>query len=242
MFRKKNRIHKYLPFPIKASHREYSMISSSHDDKAFPTKALIDLSLQAIQKASQISLQTISDRMKTPPYYPNIWPGEHYRLLAAFIDTIQPRNVIEIGTEIGMSSLCMKQTLPKNGVITTFDITSWDSYETTLLTEEDFEDKRLVQYTDNLYYFSNVQKHVDILSQADLIFIDATHDGILEEKLMSYFEEIPFNKPPYLIFDDIRVWTMLKMWREIKHPKMDLTSFGHWSGTGIVQWEKKDLK
>lgn len=237
MLKKKNRIHKYLPFPIKASHREYSMIASSHDDTSPPTKMLMDLSLKAIQKAGSISLQEISHRMKLPPYYPDIWPGEHYKLLAAFVEVLKPKQIIEIGTEIGMSALCMKQTLPKDGVLTTFDITSWDSYDTTLLKIEDFEDKRLVQHTDNLYYFENITKHRDALIDAELIFIDATHDGILEAKLMSYFEKIPFKKSPYLIFDDIRVWTMLKMWRDINHPKMDLTSFGHWSGTGIVQWK-----
>lgn len=36
--------------------------------------------------------------------------------------------------------------------------------------------------------------------------------------------------------DDIRVWTMLKTWREISYPKLDLTSFGHWSGTGIIEF------
>ena len=38
-----------------------------------------------------------------------------------------------------------------------------------------------------------------------------------------------------ILLDDIRLWKMLKIWREISMPKLDLTSFGHWSGTGIVQ-------
>jgi hypothetical protein len=39
-----------------------------------------------------------------------------------------------------------------------------------------------------------------------------------------------------LVFDDIRIWNMLRIWREIVRPKLDLTSFGHWTGTGIVDW------
>jgi len=39
-----------------------------------------------------------------------------------------------------------------------------------------------------------------------------------------------------VLFDDIRLWNMLDIWRSIDFPKLDLTSFGHWSGTGVVQW------
>ncbi len=38
------------------------------------------------------------------------------------------------------------------------------------------------------------------------------------------------------MFDDIRVWNMLEIWRGIRRPKLDLTSFGHWSGTGLVDY------
>ncbi|MGH7312141.1 MAG: hypothetical protein ACREJV_03130 [Candidatus Rokuibacteriota bacterium] len=31
-------------------------------------------------------------------------------------------------------------------------------------------------------------------------------------------------------------WNMLAIWREIRMPKLDVTSFGHWSGTGLVEW------
>ena len=38
----------------------------------------------------------------------------------------------------------------------------------------------------------------------------------------------------YLILDDIRVPEMFEVWRMIDSPKIDATTFGHWSGTGIV--------
>lgn len=39
-----------------------------------------------------------------------------------------------------------------------------------------------------------------------------------------------------VVFDDIRKLAMLKPWWGMKRPKLDLTSFGHWSGTGLVEW------
>jgi hypothetical protein len=38
------------------------------------------------------------------------------------------------------------------------------------------------------------------------------------------------------MFDGIRVLNMIGIWRRLARPKMDLTSFGHWSGTGLADW------
>jgi hypothetical protein len=32
------------------------------------------------------------------------------------------------------------------------------------------------------------------------------------------------------------LWNMLDIWYHLDKPKLDMTSFGHWSGTGLVQW------
>ena len=40
------------------------------------------------------------------------------------------------------------------------------------------------------------------------------------------------------MFDDIKVWNMTKMWNDIFKPKIDLTSFGLWSGKGLIEWEQ----
>ncbi|MBM4318321.1 MAG: methyltransferase, partial [Deltaproteobacteria bacterium] len=42
---------------------------------------------------------------------------------------------------------------------------------------------------------------------------------------------------PIVVFDDIRLMNMLRIWRNISLPKLDVTSFGHWSGTGLVDWQ-----
>ena len=41
---------------------------------------------------------------------------------------------------------------------------------------------------------------------------------------------------PIVMLDDIRLWRMLSFWQDIPRPKLDLTSFGHWSGTGLVDY------
>jgi len=51
-----------------------------------------------------------------------------------------------------------------------------------------------------------------------------------------WIRSVRFAAPPLIIMDDIRVWNMLAIWRRIDRPKLDLTSFGHWTGTGLVDW------
>ena len=234
---KRSIIRRLLPAPIRVRHAEYSMLFSADDEKALPTNDLISRALEAVRQAQSISLADISKRMKTPPYYPDVWPGEHYKLLAGLVLTLRPTNIIEIGTATGLSALAMKKYLPQNGKIVTFDIMAWKSFADTHFVQGDFEDGRLVQETDDLSDPAVVQKYRELLVDADMIFLDAAKDGIMEERFIRNFRSVPFTKNPLFVFDDIRVWNMLKIWRDISMPKLDLTSFGHWSGTGLVQWQ-----
>ncbi len=231
-----NLLRQVITPPVAVRHAELSMIFSADDDHSTPSPFLIDLALQASIRASQISLSDLRTRMHEPPYYVDIWPGEHYKLLAAIVDVLQPQCVIDIGTATGLSALAMKKTLPTNGRIYTFDISSWQSFNHTCLQTTDFEDGKLFQFVENLQSPEIIMKHQEVLENCDMIFIDAAKDGIGEQIFLDNFSLIKFKKKPLFIFDDIKLWNMLKIWREISKPKLDLTSFGHWSGTGLVEW------
>ena len=101
----------------------------------------------------------------------------------------------------------------------------------------DFKDYPLNQVIGDLSIAAVMDAHRDLLQDADLIFVDGPKDGIFEDNWIAGIREISLPKKPLMIFDDIRVWNMLKTWREIEKPKLDMTSFGHWSGTGFVSWE-----
>ena len=130
----------------------------------------------------------------------------------------------------------MLKTLPTNSQIVTFDILKWDTFPDTHLYDEDFEDGRLKQCIGDLADKEVFLEYKELLEQANIIFIDGPKNITFEEALLNNFDQLQFNSPPLLIFDDIRVWNMLRIWREIRKPKLDITSFGHWSGTGIVDW------
>ena len=228
---------KLLPSPVNARHYEYSMLFSADDDKGNPSERLINLAIESVKCAQHTNLDDIAERSK-PENFLDVWPGEHYKLLAGIVQVMKPKLVIEIGTAKGLSSLSMKKFLSEDAKIITFDIIPWEKYPGgNYLRGEDFTDGQLIQYPDDLSDRKEFQKHADMLKHANLIFADAAKDGTQEQLFINNFKTIKFNNPPIIIFDDIRLWNMLKIWREISMPKLDITSFGHWSGTGLVEWD-----
>jgi predicted O-methyltransferase YrrM len=212
----------------------------SLDDDLFPTnQRLIDLSLKAARSASGIDLSDISRKFpfEVVGKFINVWPGEHYRLLAAIVKELKPQLVVEIGTATGASSLAMKEYLPKNGKIITYDIIPWNEYPASGLNQQDF-DQQLEQRVLDITIQGNAESQYDMLQKANLIFIDAAKDGIMENAFIKLFDHISFDNNPIVVFDDIKFEIMIHIWRDIKHPKLDITSFGHWSGTGLVDWNK----
>lgn len=224
-----------LPWPLKAEQVEVSMVASMHDEPAMPTAWLLDTCLRAAEAARTVDLGELSQRLKDGPDYPGIWPGEHYKLLAGFVKYIEPKVVVEIGTFRGIGTLALAKCLPETGMIATFDPVPWNTVETTALRQSDFND-RFVQHNDDLADMRVVEKHQSMLRNTDLFFIDAAKDGVMERNFIRNLKNIGLKQNAVVIFDDIRLWNMLDIWRRIDFPKLDLTSFGHWSGTGVVQW------
>lgn len=224
--------------PVRSNSYRLSVAMSAEDDCARPSEYLISLALKAVQSARTVSLNDVSARIKSPPYFPDIWPGEHYKLLAGLVLELKPKLIIEIGTGRGLSALAMKKYLsPEGSKIITFDLIDWRVFPESYLREDDFKDKRLMQYTDNLAEQSAILRHAQVLGDAEMIFIDGPKDGVTEYKIWENFKMVRFNKKPLFVFDDIRIWEMLRFWRNISLPKLDLTSFGHWSGTGLAALE-----
>ncbi len=174
--------------------------------------------------------------MAAPPYYPEIWPGEHYKLLAGLVAAQQPRRVVEIGTAQGWSALALQSSLPPGSELVTFDIVPWTEMGNTAFRASDFEAGKLRQMLGDLSDKAFFAQCADLLSGCELLFVDAPKDGVFEQKLLENLSTIQLPPDALVVFDDVRLWNMLRIWREIKRPKLDLTSFGHWTGTGLVDW------
>lgn len=231
---KKFLIGRLLPNPTSNQEAQYSMIL--YDGNGRPNNRLIDVALESVKHARTQDLSGISGRITIETVWTEIWPGEHYKLLAGMVDFLQPKCVIEIGTFRGLSALAMKHALSGDGVIYTFDVVPYDRIEGHIFRDDDFLDHRLVQVIDDLTDPTVVDKHRAKLEAADLIFVDAAKDGRMEQMFLDNFNRLRFSGNPIVVFDDIRLWNMMKIWNAITRPKLDLTSFGHWSGTGLIDW------
>lgn len=180
------------------------------------------------------SLPILQDRHA--PEYVRQWPGEHYRLLAALVRLLKPSLIVEIGTYRGHSALAMLPELESNARIVTMDVVAWTDIPECLLRPEDFQDGRLVQVIADIGDAREAERHADLIRSADLVFVDAAKDGSLERRILANFEAVGLKDGVVVLFDDIRVWNMLDIWRGITRPKLDVTSLGHYSGTGLVDW------
>ena len=195
---------------------------------------LVEISLAAASAAGKIDLNDVSDRMSFGTKWPNIWPGEHYKLLAGLIAHIRPSTVVEVGTFLGLSALAIRKILPPAGRLVTFDVFPWDSFSATCLRQSDFSDGRIEQRLGDLADPKFFRDHVELLAKAQVIFLDGPKNLIFERAFLENLKTVPFIETPLLVIDDIRLWNMLDIWREIQLPKLDITSLGHFTGTGLV--------
>jgi predicted O-methyltransferase YrrM len=202
-----------------------------------PSERLLDLALAAAHAARSEDLSGISARMASGPRWPDFWPGEHYALLAGLVRVLEPRVVVEVGTYQGLGALALAKNLPAGGRVVTFDVVTLDAVQGQTLRAEDLASGRVVPVLADLTRDADFERHRDTLAEADLIFVDAAKDGVMERRFLARFEAVPFRRPPIVVFDDIRLWNMLAIWRDVRRPKLDLTSFGHWSGTGLIDWQ-----
>jgi hypothetical protein len=144
---------------------------------------------------------------------------EHYKLLADLSFCFDNVNFLEIGTYKGLSALALAYNLSNR-------ITSWDigDFLSIFPAPENVEFK-----------IGNVLKEEN-LNNFLFIFLDTFHDGSFEDEFYKHLKEI--NYKGVVMLDDIHLnEPMKKFWDSITEEKYDITSIGHWSGTGIVIFE-----
>lgn len=207
------------------------------DPTSRPTDRLLELATRAATYARDEELHDLSERMPAHERWPDIWPGEHYKFLAGLVRAMRPQVVVEIGTYQGLSALALAKHLPVGGAVHTFDVLDWEDIPGQTMRKEDLAASRIVPHRDDLVSADGFERHRALLESAELVFVDAAKDGQMERVLLERFETLHFRAPTIVVFDDIRLWNMLAIWRDVKRPKFDATSFGYWSGTGMIDWD-----
>lgn len=222
--------------PVRARHVEWSAISSLDDQRPGPTARLLDVAIGVVQRARSVDLTEVAMRARNESQRRFVlqWPGEHYRLLAALVHELQPHRVVEVGTACGLSALSLRVGMPPGGQVVTYDLRPWSSFPDTALLPADFRSGALEQRIGDLSELAFFARERATIAGAGLIFLDGPKDGKFEPWLLPRLLATA-PKGALLVLDDTRCLNMLQCWRDLEAPKLDLTSFGHWTGTGLVE-------
>ena len=191
----------------------------------------------AANEASQLDLAWVADRCPTEDQrnWVRQWPGEHYRLLSGLVRSLRPSLIVEVGTFTGSGSLALVDGARANNngaKVITYDIFPWRDIPGTLLRAEDFGSGELEQRIGDLgqdAYFASSGRPFG----AELIFVDGPKDSRFEPIFFPASSNCSRFEPrrrrrrhPLLEHGPI--------WNGLKVDKLDITSLGHWSGTGLM--------
>lgn len=213
-------------------HVQSSLIYSK--EGAGPSDFLIDVCARAIKEAWDREL-TCGNSALPDSAFLNVYPGEHYRLLNALVRATGARNVVEIGTFTGLGTLAFRDGMEDRVEVTTYDIIPWNKLRSpSHLTESDFGEGKITQVIGDLSEDDVFAENFRILDDAEIIFLDAPKDDVFEYKIAAKLRQLAPKPGKLLIIDDIQFVNMIDFWRAVTSPKLDVTSFGHWSGTGLV--------
>jgi predicted O-methyltransferase YrrM len=216
---------------------EWTVIHDPDRDASRPSDELIQLLCVSASRAVDVDLSSIAARARRDAERTQIvaWPGHHYRLLAGLADELGATSVVEIGTYTGASALTFAAR-PHVRSVVTYDIVPWRQIEDVMLDDADLVshggviEQRLADLQDPATF----ERESSVLGAADLIFLDGPKDAVFERRFLELLLALPRTRRQCLVIDDVKVNTMVDIWQQFPLPKIDASSVGHWSGTGLV--------
>ena len=159
----------------------------------------------------------------------DMWPGEHYKFLRSLAKVMQPKLALDIGTYHGASALAIT---PYSEQVFTYDIVPLDKIGNAYANFLELN-PNTVQEIGDLANPEFYEMHISRIRDADLVIIDGPKDGVFEYKLVPKVVN-DMKAGSLLVLDDIRFSNMKDLWMAVDRPRIDVGSFAHSSGTGIV--------
>jgi len=156
--------------------------------------------------------------------------NEHYRLLSYLSTKYNNSTLLDIGTCYGHSALALSYN-------TSNKVLSFDLHD--FKTNPNIISRSNVEFRyENLLDTDVQNKWLQVIKDSPLIFFDIEpHEGILEYEFYLALKSI--NYQGIVIFDDIHHKEgMRRFWDKVPNEdKCDVTSIGHYSGSGIVSFK-----
>jgi predicted O-methyltransferase YrrM len=165
----------------------------------------------------------------TPTYY-NLKSGEQEYKLYSYLTTFFNNTVIlDIGTSHGTSAVALSHNCSNK--IISYDIIDCIRNSNHLIYTKQNIEFRIKNILEDL--------NTEFLNNIKIIMIDIDHYGEMEKKIIERLNELKFSG--IIILDDVFNHpdnyikeSMKKLWDNITQKKIDVTKYGHWSGTGLI--------
>ena len=153
---------------------------------------------------------------------------EHYRLLSHLSWQFPPgTTLVDIGTSCGFSALALAHN-PTIKVIT-YNIQDDIGQQTCSARDKPNIEHRIKNCLDD----------IDTLLQSPLIMLDTAHEGDFEREVITAL--LANNYKGVIICDDIYLNApMIHFWNWAPVQKRDISSVGHWSGTGLLIFDEQN--
>jgi hypothetical protein len=157
---------------------------------------------------------------------------EHYKLLAYLSTFFQGKTIFDIGSHLGESAHALAYNTSNK--IESFDIQDRISPSRRMCPNINF-------HIANLFEPATREKWKAQLLASPLIFIDVEpHDGRPEYDMIRWLQANKYAG--IIVLDDIWHFSSMRsnLWYRIEGKyRTDVTTFGHWSGSGIVSFNEK---
>lgn len=153
---------------------------------------------------------------------------EHYRLLIYFASLYENAIIADIGTNMGASALALS-TNPKN-VVYSIDIVDL---------------KPNVRRLPNCNYIvGNILEDKSIMDKvlrSKFVMLDIDHE--YHNEINIYKNLVSSGWKGLICCDDIHLNDFMeRFWKEVSHPKIDITKYGHGSGTGLIVMDDTEIE
>jgi hypothetical protein len=158
---------------------------------------------------------------------------EHFRLLAYMSTLVNNSTIINLHTNGGYEALALSYN--ETNTVITFDM--YDS-----ATNVNLSDRNNIRQITGVSLLNETSRNQwrDTILQSAFIFVDIEpHNGEEEFQIYNYLATIGYSG--FVIYDDIWYFKPMRnnLWYRIpENIRYDLTEVGHWSGTGVVNFNK----
>ncbi len=159
--------------------------------------------------------------------------GEHYKLISHIAKQFpNDSTFVDIGTFMGYSALALSTN--KYARVLTYDL-----YDVTEFFPKDENVLTMRNIPNITAIVKNCLEDIPILLEAPLIVLDVDpHDGIQEKEIITKLHENGYKG--IVLCDDIHLNSGMKdFWNWVSLKKIDVSEYGHHSGSGIIVFDSK---